>query len=92
MITAFSTSLSPVFPKYPIFFINCNCKREDRNILRARENKVCCNIVSPDNVRNFIHEASPTWLSKHDLSKDGHNRQANKDEGILTGSQPQTKD
>lgn len=28
------------------------------------------NFVSPNNVRNYIHKISPTWLRKHDLNED----------------------
>lgn len=47
--------------------------------LEAEDERVCCEIVSPRNVKSYTHKASPTWMPKHELNRDGTNIYANMD-------------
>ena len=55
------------------------------------EEKVCFEIVSPRNVRKYIHKVPPTWLPKHDLNKDNTNKHANVDSRELMRPQSHTQ-
>ena len=59
--------------------------RGGRKIMITREQGVCCKIMSPSNVGNYIHQVSPTWLPKHELSKNdthGQDFQVNREKPI----------
>lgn len=45
---------------------------------KSQRNRVCCEVVSPRNIRSYTHKHSPTGLTKCELEKD-NNRQANID-------------
>lgn len=38
--------------------------------LRANNQGVCCEILSPNNIGSYTYKGSPTWLPKHELNKD----------------------
>ena len=44
---------------------------------KSQKNGVCCEIVSPRIVRNYTHEAQPTWLPKYDTHKNNTKRHIN---------------
>lgn len=51
------------------------CGKSSGKIVRVKGTGVCCEVLSPGNVRNYIHDVSPTLLPKHDLNK-GNSRHA----------------
>ena len=44
--------------------------------------------MSPGNFRSYSHKVSPTWLAKHDQSKDNTNIHADVDRGKLRSFSP----
>lgn len=54
-----------------------HCLKWDRKTLKSQKNRVCCEMVSPRKVKNYTHEAEPTWLPKHDTDKNNTNRHLN---------------
>jgi hypothetical protein len=73
---------------YTGMFLNYNifrnhCRRHDRKQVRAREQGVCCETLSPWNIRGYTHKILLTWLSKHNLDKGGTERR------VITGENSQ---
>ena len=55
-----------------------------------QRNRASCETVSSNNVRNYVHKVSPTWLSKHELNKK-QIRQGSVSERKSMRTQPQTE-
>jgi hypothetical protein len=48
-------------------------------LLEPEAQEIWCEIVSPRNIRNYTQEFSPTWLPKHELTKNDVSKHANRD-------------
>ena len=49
-------------------------RREGRQILRTRDQELCCEIMSPSDLRSCTCKVSPPWPPKHELHKEDTSR------------------
>lgn len=67
------------------------CMRTLCKFARARDQGVCCEVLSPGNVRSYTNKVPPTWLPKHELDKANDSRHGKVDERKLRRPQPYKK-
>lgn len=87
IIISFPASLSSL----QILTLREYCRRESWKILGAREQGVCCEILSSRNIWYHTHKVSSTWLPTQELNKARNNRDTKLDKQKSTEPQPYTR-